>query len=198
MMPMQGANVWPQTVPRQGLQQAVAIAPVRSHSMGKRVSMACVHQGSGWTETPRWRCAVKSIQSGKRVSLASLAKSRIILESKSVQPVLVATSQSMAPAVLHVKQERLHHQITTTKSACHAPLARWLAPAMQVAHHVRLVKRQARIEAFAFSAPLAQLQGATERRESNLRVHSFARFGYLKCWLFLPKSILFPCEAPLW
>lgn len=193
MMPMQGANVWPQTFPKQRPQQAVAIALVRSHSMGKRVNMACVHQGSGWTETRRWTCAVKSIQSGKLVSLASLAKSRIILELKSVQPVLVATSQSMAPAVLHVKRERLHHQITTTKSACHAPLARWPAPAMQVAHHVRLVKRQARIEAFAFSARLAQLQGATERWESNLRkpiFSFFCTFCYLKCWHFLPKSIL--------
>lgn len=82
--------------------------------------MAAVHQDNAWTETQRSTIAVRSIQSGRRVSLASQENLKIILGPKIVQLVLVATSRSMAPAVFHVKMESFHHQITTTKFVCPA------------------------------------------------------------------------------
>lgn len=107
-------------VPQQFPQRAAAVARAQNHSTGKAANMAAVHQDNAWTETQRSTIALRSIQSGRRVSLASQESSKIILGPKIVQLVLVATSQSMAPAVFHVKMERFHHQITTTRFVCPA------------------------------------------------------------------------------
>ena len=58
-------------VPKQFPQRAAAVARAQNHFTGKAANMAAVHQDNAWTETQRSTIAVRSIQSGRHVSLAS-------------------------------------------------------------------------------------------------------------------------------
>ena len=85
MIQMPGANSWSQMVGQQRQQGEVASVAVLRHSLGKGARLAGVNQATVWTVTvTRW----------KLVFFVSPASTRTILEAKSVQSVLMATSQS--------------------------------------------------------------------------------------------------------